>query len=92
MVTVSSDDPVVSSGVVSWLGFSQARIAHQDDWLGFGDVLATRQVQDSLFVELGDGTEVKIGQLLEHGEAGRFDALALPVEVTLLHFLVGQGQ
>ena len=48
IVMVSSCDPVVSIGVVCWLGFPKTRVANHDDGLGFLDVGTASQFQNSL--------------------------------------------
>ena len=71
--------------------FAQAGIADQDDGFGLVDILAASQVQHPLFVELGDGTEVKISQFFENRETSGLDPLTLTVDVALSYFLFGQG-
>ena len=34
--------------------FSQTGIAHQNNWLGFAEIVAVSQFQNPLFVKLGD--------------------------------------
>ncbi len=66
--------------------FPQPRAPDQNDRLRLGDVCAARQFKHTLFLQAGDGAEVKIGQLLEHGKAGAANALGVAVSFALSHF------
>ncbi len=72
--------------------FPQARVSHQDNRLGFNDILTPSQVEDALLVEFGNNSKVKIGQFLDDGKTRGFDPLPLPVQFSLGDLLFGQGQ
>jgi hypothetical protein len=72
--------------------FSEAGIANHNQRLDLGDVGPPRQVQDPLFVELGNGTEIEVGQFFENRKASGLDALLLAIELPLGDLLFGQGQ
>ena len=65
------------------MSFAQARVTDQNNWLGFADILPASQVQDPLFVELRDGTEIEISQFFEDRKTGGLDPLPLTVKMTL---------
>lgn len=73
------------------MGFAQARIANQDNRLGFGQVGPHSKFEDALGVEVGQRRKVEIGQLFENRQLGGTDALLFTPLVTRGYFLLSQG-
>lgn len=75
---------------VGQMGFPSARIAQQDNILGFTQVLSLRQLENQWFVKVRHGRKVKFAEHFFRWEPGLSDALLQGVLLTVLDFLLNQ--
>ena len=75
----------------SHVRFAQTGGAHEEHRFGLLEIMALGEGQDFLFVELGQGGEVEVGQFLAQGEMSFLDASLQPVLGAAVHFFLNEG-